>query len=50
MVKVINILKDGTVVEDMSKVTVPADIVEAVADIWKGSTTQKKKKPVKAKA
>jgi hypothetical protein len=30
---VINILKDGTVVDDMSKVVVPKEIVEAVARI-----------------
>ena len=35
---VININKNGTVIEDMSKVTVPKEIVEAVANI-----TQKKK-------
>jgi hypothetical protein len=31
----INILKDGTVVDDMSKVEVPKEIVEAVARIAK---------------
>ena len=28
--KVVNILKDGTVVEDLSKATVPADTVKRV--------------------
>lgn len=32
---VINILKDGTVVEDMSKVYVPKEIVERVVAIAK---------------
>lgn len=30
---IINVLKDGTVVDDMSKVTVPKDIVQAVSRI-----------------
>lgn len=33
--KVINILKDGTICEDMSKVTVPNDIVQTVIEISK---------------
>lgn len=37
---VININKNGTVIEDMSKVTVPKEITEAVANIAK----QKKRK------
>ena len=32
-VKVVNILKDGTIVEDMSTVTVPREIVKRVAEI-----------------
>jgi hypothetical protein len=31
--KVINILKDGTICEDMSKITVPNDIVQTVIEI-----------------
>lgn len=30
---IINVRKDGTVIEDMSKVTVPKDIVQAVSRI-----------------
>ena len=30
-----NILKDGTVVDDMSKVTVPKEVVKAIAEIAK---------------
>ena len=31
---IINVLKDGTVVDDMSKVVVPKDIVQAVSRIF----------------
>lgn len=33
---VINIRKDGTVIEDMSKVTVPEEIVKNIAKICEG--------------
>lgn len=33
---VINILKDGTIVDDMSTVTVPKEIVEKIYNIVKG--------------
>lgn len=33
MAKVINILKDGTICEDMNKVTVPKEVIERVADL-----------------
>lgn len=36
--KVINILKDGTVVEDMCKTTVPKEIVGNVANIARRKT------------
>lgn len=36
-IKVINHLKDGTIVEDMSTVTVPKEIVERVAMILYGT-------------
>ena len=38
-----NILKDGTVVEDMSKVTVPKEVIQKVAAIAKA----RKEKEVK---
>lgn len=40
--KVINIRKDGTVVEDISKVIVPKEIVESVANIAKRKPTKEK--------
>ena len=42
--KVINILKDGTICEDMSKVTVPNALVQAVIEISKleGEADEKK--------
>lgn len=44
--KVVNILKDGTVIEDMSKVTVPEDTVKRVYAILnrEGSKNEKKSK------
>lgn len=39
----INILKDGTIVDDMSKVTVPNEIVHAVARIAERKATDEKK-------
>ena len=38
--KIINYLKDGTIVDDMSKVTVPNDIAESVIKI----ITERRKK------
>ncbi len=32
-IKVINILKDGTVAEDMSTITVPKEITEAIKNL-----------------
>lgn len=40
--KVINILKDGTVVEDMRKITVPKEIVGNVANIAQIKTIKEK--------
>ncbi len=40
---VINILKDGTIVDDMSKVTVPNEIVHAVARIVERKANDEKK-------
>lgn len=37
---VINILKDGTVVDDMSTVTVPEEIVEKIYNIVKGEKNE----------
>lgn len=37
---VINILKDGTVVDDMSTVTVPKEIVEKIYNIVKGEKNE----------
>lgn len=34
---IVNILKDGTTASDMSKVTVPAEVVQRVSEITKGS-------------
>lgn len=41
---IINILKDGTVVDDMSKVTVPKEVTERLAAIVsrKGEKNEKK--------
>lgn len=33
---IINILKDGTVVDDMSKVTVPKEMIEKIVKIVEG--------------
>lgn len=38
---VINILKDGTIVDDMSKVTVPKEIVKSVAEIVAAARKEK---------
>lgn len=38
---VINILKDGTIVDDMSTVTVPKEIVERIYNIVKGDKNVK---------
>ena len=43
-IKVINHLKDGTIVEDMSTVTVPKEIVERVAMIVYGNSHPTKTK------
>ena len=40
---VININKNGTVIEDMSKVTVPKEIVEAVVNITQKKNGRRKK-------
>ena len=40
---VINILKDGTVVDDMSQVTVPNEIVQAVQRIVERKVNDEKK-------
>lgn len=37
---VINILKDGTVVDDMSTVTVPKEVVEKIYNIVKGEKNE----------
>lgn len=37
---IINILKDGTVVDDMSTVTVPKEIVEKIYNIVKGEKNE----------
>lgn len=42
--KVVNILKDGTIVDDMSKVVVPKEVVNTVADIAKNNVNESKKK------
>jgi hypothetical protein len=39
---VINILKDGTIVDDMSKITVPKEIVENVARVIERREHEKK--------
>ena len=41
---VINILKNGTVVDDMSKVTVPKEVVEKLAAITQRKERNEKKK------
>ena len=41
---VINILKNGTVVDDMSKVTVPKEVVEKLAAIAQRKERNEKKK------
>lgn len=41
---VINILKDGTIVDDMSKVKVPQHIVEAVIRIANREDCERKEK------
>lgn len=40
-VKVVNILKDGTTCEDMSKAKVPKEKVQAVANIMKRRRNEK---------
>lgn len=40
---VINVLKDGTIVDDMSKVTVPNEIVRAVQRIIERKESDEKK-------
>lgn len=42
-VTIINIRKDGSKVDDLSKVVVPADIVQAVASIAEGRKHEKEK-------
>ena len=39
--RVVNILKDGTIVKDMSTVVVPKEIVESVHDISKRKNEEK---------
>ena len=41
---VINILKDGTVVDDMSKVTVPKETVQAIARIVERNEDEQQQK------
>ena len=38
---VINILKDGTVVDDMSKVTVPKEVIERLASVVEARKKEK---------
>lgn len=45
--KIVNILKDGTVIEDLSKVTVPADTVKRVCAIANGEGRANEKKSKK---
>lgn len=42
--KVVNILKDGTIAKDMTKVVVPNKIVNTVADIAKSNNSKIEKK------
>ncbi len=39
---VINILKDGTIVDDMSKVTVPKEVIENIVKIIEQKERRKK--------
>lgn len=41
---IINILKDGTVVDDMSQVTVPKEIIKNVYGIYNRSQKEQKRK------
>lgn len=41
---VINIMKNGTVVDDMSKVTVPREIVQKLASLKEARMKEKEKK------
>ena len=41
---IINILKDGTVVDDMSKVTLPKEVTERVVEILQRKENHEKKK------
>lgn len=39
---VINILKDGTIVDDMSKITVPKEVIENIVKIIEQKERRKK--------
>ena len=49
VIKVVNILKDGTVCDDMSKVTVPREITERVYMVLHGEGSERKRKSGKGK-
>ena len=40
---VINIMKDGTVIDDMSKVTVPKEVLQKLASLKEAQTRMKEK-------
>lgn len=44
--KVVNILKDGSVVEDMSTITIPEEIKKAIKELKEKNNEKKEKKQI----